>query len=117
MTIPIWIGFSIYALWTVGPPSMSQLGQSFIVGVSSGVIATTLFFMATDRVRGDQGKLAAVEATQSTQLIFVMLGEMMILGIALPGMLSLIGVAVIIAGMALHSFQTALVKKKLPTSD
>ena len=51
MTIPVWIGFAIYALLTVGPPSMSQLVQSFIVGVSSGVIATTLFFMATDRVR------------------------------------------------------------------
>ncbi|MEK4405846.1 multidrug resistance efflux transporter family protein [Sporosarcina sp. FSL K6-6792] len=112
MTIPVWIGFSIYALWTVGPPSMSQLGQSFIVGISSGVIATTLFFMATDRVRGDQGKLAAVEATQSTQLIFVMLGEMLILGIALPGALSLFGIAVIIVGMGLHSFQTALGRKK-----
>ena len=94
---------------------MSQLGQSFIVGISSGVIATTLFFMATDRVRGDQGKLAAVEATQSTQLIFVMLGEMVILGIALPGMLSLVGIAVIIAGMALHSLQTAFAKKEQVT--
>ena len=43
MTLPVWIGFAIYALLTVGPPSMSQLIQSFIVGVSSGVIATTLF--------------------------------------------------------------------------
>lgn len=68
--------------------------------------------MATDRVRGDQGKLAAVEATQSTQLIFVMLGEMLILGIALPGALSLFGIAVIIVGMGLHSFQTALGRKK-----
>jgi hypothetical protein len=58
-----------------------------------------------------------VEATQSTQLIFVILGEMMILGIALPGTLSLIGIAVIIVGMGLHSFQTALVKKKLPITD
>ncbi len=112
MTIPVWIGFAIYAFLTVGPPSMSQLIQSFIVGVSSGVIATTLFFLATDRVRGDQGKLAAVEATQSTQLIFVMLGEMMILGIALPGVLSLVGIGVIIVGMALHSFQTVITKKK-----
>ncbi len=78
MTLPVWIGIAIYALLTVGPPSMSQLIQSFIVGISSGVIATTLFFMATDRARDDQGKLAAVEATQSTQLIFVMLGEMII---------------------------------------
>lgn len=112
MTIPVWIALSIYAVVTVGWPSTGQVVQSFIVGVSSGVIATTLFFMATDLVRHDQGKLAAVEATQSIQLIFVMLGEMLLLGLALPGPISLIGIGIIIAGMALHSFQTALVKQK-----
>lgn len=112
MTIPVWMGIAIYALLTVGPPSTTQLVQSFIVAVSSGVIATTLFFMATDRVRDDQSKLAAVEATQSTQLIFVILGEMLIIGIPLPGPISLAGIAVIIVGMGLHSFQTAIVKKK-----
>ena len=107
MTIPFWIGIAFYALLTVGPPSTGQIMQSFIVGLSSGVIATILFFMATDRVRGNQSKLAAVEATQSTQLIFVMLGEMVILGIALPGPTALIGIVVIIAGTALHSFHSA----------
>ncbi len=112
MTVPVWIGISIYAFVTVGPPSMNQLMQSFIVGVSSGVIATTLFFMATDRVRDDQSKLAAVEATQSTQLIFVILGEMAILGIAVPGPIALVGIAVIIAGMAMHSFSFGTCEKK-----
>ena len=112
MTMPVWIGVAIYALFTVGAPSMGQLIQSFIVGVSSGVIATTLFFMATDRVRDDQSKLAAVEATQSTQLIFVIIGEMLIIGIALPGPIALTGIAVIIAGMALHSFYSALGKNR-----
>lgn len=112
MTMPVWFIVAIYALFTVGAPSMSQLVQSFIVGISSGVIATTLFFIATDRVRNDQGKLAAVEATQSTELIFVMLGEMLIIGIPLPGPIALTGVAIIIMGMALHSFQTVLLKKK-----
>ena len=40
----------IYAIFTVGLPSSGQVFQSFIVAVSSGVIATILFFMATDRV-------------------------------------------------------------------
>lgn len=111
MTIPVWIGFAIYALLTVGPPSTNQVVQSLIVAVSSGVIATTLFFLATDLVQNDQGKLAAVEATQSTELIFAMIGEMLILHIALPGTLSLIGVAVIIIGMGLHSYQTAVANK------
>lgn len=112
MTLPIWIGIAVYALWTVGPPSFDQLSQSFIVAVSSGVIATTLFFMATDLARNNQGKLAAVEATQSTELIFAMVGEMILIGIALPGPISLVGIVVIIVGMALHSFQTTLGQKK-----
>lgn len=112
MTIPVWAIIAVIALFTVGLPSLSQLIQSFIVGVSSGVIATTLFFMATDRVRNDQGKLAAVEATQSTQLIFVILGEMAILGIALPTPIALLGIVVIIFGMSLHSFHTAFSRPK-----
>jgi len=113
MTIPVWIGFAVYAMFTVGPPSMNQIIQSLIVAVSSGVIATTLFFMATDLVQHDQGKLAAVEATQSTELIFAMIGEMLILHIALPGALSLIGILVIIIGMGLHSYQTSVAKRKM----
>lgn len=116
MTVPIWIGFAVYALLTVGPPSWSQVIQSLIVAVSSGVIATSLFFMATDLVQNDQGKLAAVEATQSTELIFAMIGEMLILHIALPGALSLIGILVIIVGMGLHSYQTSVAKKKMPVA-
>lgn len=114
MTIPVWIGFAVYAMLTIGPPSMNQVTQSLIVAVSSGVIATTLFFLATDLVQHDQGKLAAVEATQSTELIFAMIGEMLILHIALPGPLSLVGILVIIVGMGLHSYQTSVVKKKMP---
>lgn len=114
MTIPVWIGFAVYALLTVGPPSMNQVTQSLIVAVSSGVIATTLFFLATDLVQHDQGKLAAVEATQSTELIFAMIGEMLILHIALPGPLSLVGILVIIVGMGLHSYQTSVAKSKIP---
>ncbi|WP_153732864.1 DMT family transporter [Sporosarcina obsidiansis] len=108
MTIPIWIIMALYASATVGLPSVSQVVQSLIVAVSSGVIATSLFFMATDLVQHDQGKLAAVEATQSVELIFAMLGEMLLLSLPLPGALSLIGVVIIIGGMSLHSYQTSL---------
>ncbi|PID14711.1 hypothetical protein CSV63_11495 [Sporosarcina sp. P34] len=113
MTIPIWLLLAVYATATVGLPSMGQVVQSLIVAVSSGVIATSLFFMATDMVQHDQGKLAAVEATQSVGLIFAMLGEMLLLGMPLPGALSLVGVLVIIGGMSLHSYQTSLAAKKI----
>jgi hypothetical protein len=47
--------------------------------------------------------LAAVEATQSLEVLFALLGEMLILSSPLPSLLSWTGIAVIIAGMALHS--------------
>ncbi|WP_101842313.1 multidrug resistance efflux transporter family protein [Halobacillus sp. Marseille-P3879] len=110
-SLPLWIILSTYGLLTVGAPSSEQLLQTFIVGICSGVIATTLFFIATDRVRTHQGKLAAVEATQSTQVLFVMLGEVVLLSSPLPGGLAALGLFIIIAGMVLHSYFT----KKLST--
>ncbi|GKV68993.1 hypothetical protein NCCP2716_14910 [Sporosarcina sp. NCCP-2716] len=112
MTLPVWLVLAGYAWLTVGLPSWSQLFQSFVVGVSSGVIATTLFFMATDLVQHDQGRLAAVEATQSLELLFAMLGEMLLLHMALPGPVSLAGTAVIVIGMSLHSWQTSVAARR-----
>lgn len=111
-TIPIWILLATFAFWTVGLPSWNQVFQSFIVGVSSGVIATTLFFLATDRVRDHQGKLAAVEATQATQILFVIVGEMMLLGVPLPEPIAFIGLIIIMIGLLLHSFYTKVSKEK-----
>lgn len=111
-SLPIWVLLAVYAFSTVGLPSASQVYQSLLVAVSSGVIATVLFFIATDRVRHDQGKLAAVEATQSIQVLFVVIGEMMLLNVPLPKPLALAGLAVIIVGLLLHSYHTVLLNRK-----
>ncbi|MNW58294.1 hypothetical protein D3C74_361500 [compost metagenome] len=62
-----------------------------------------LFFRATDMVRSSMSGLAAVEATQSLEVLFALIGEMLILSSPLPSLLSWIGIVVIIIGMALHS--------------
>lgn len=116
-SMPAWIIMAIWALLTVGLPTGSQVFQCLLVAVSSGVIATTLFFIATDRARTDQGKLAAVEATQSTEVLFVMAGEMLLLGITLPSSIALAGVGVIIVGMVMHSYHTMLVAKRIHLED
>ena len=115
-SLPAWIIIASYASYTVGMPSTSQVLQSLVVALSSGVIATTLFFIATNRVKHHQGKLAAVEATQSTEIIFVIIGEILLLQIMLPSTLSLIGISIIIGGMLLHSYYTALLNKKTALS-
>ncbi|MDZ5470229.1 multidrug resistance efflux transporter family protein [Bacillus sp. 31A1R] len=116
-TVPFWIILSIYGFIKVGAPSTDQITQSLIVAICSGIIATTLFFIATDRVREHQGKLASVEATQSTQVLFVIVGEVLLLSSPLPTGIEIVGIIVITLGMLLHSFYSKSVSvkpKKLP---
>ncbi|MFZ3590180.1 multidrug resistance efflux transporter family protein [Bacillus sp. DJP31] len=108
-SLPIWIVLATIGQITVGAPSTDQLVQSLVIAISSGVIATLLFFYATELVKDDNGKLAAVESTQSTQLIFAMVGEMFFLSIPLPSIVSLVGMVLVVIGMSLHS----LIGKKL----
>lgn len=103
-SMPFWLLLAGIG-WTVaGPPSMGQTMQSVVVAVSSGVIATILFFAATDMVRGDTHKLAAVEATQSGEVLFALFGEMLILSTPRPTFWSWIGMLLVVLGMVLHSF-------------
>lgn len=111
-SLPFWLVMSGFAFFHVGPPSSDQLLQTFIVGICSGVIATTLFFIATDRVREHQGKLAAVEATQSTQVLFVIIGEVVLLSTPLPSGLAIGGLLIIIIGMLTHSLYTKKLSSK-----
>ncbi|MBD3108437.1 multidrug resistance efflux transporter family protein [Bacillus sp. AGMB 02131] len=103
-SLPFWFLLSGYGYFTVGLPTVEQSFQAFLVAISSGVIATVLFFKATDLVSGDMQKLASVEATQSIEVLFALLGEMIFLSIAVPSALSWLGIVVVIAGMTLHSF-------------
>jgi drug/metabolite transporter (DMT)-like permease len=103
-SMPLWIVLAIYGLFTVGPPSIGQSIQSGIVAITSGVIATVLFFQATDLVRGNMQKLGNVEATQSISVLFAVIGELILLKAAFPSILSWTGMLLVMAGMVLHSY-------------
>ncbi|MDN4524502.1 DMT family transporter [Fictibacillus fluitans] len=103
-SLPLWIILSIAGLLTVGPPAKEQVLQTGIVALSSGVIATVLFFYATDLVRGNMQQLAAVEATQSAEVLFAAAGEIWLLSLPLPTALSWIGMVLVMLGMVLHSY-------------
>lgn len=103
-SMPFWIAMAIYGLNKDGIPGQAQVFQSVIVAVCSGVIATVLFFRATDLTKGDVHKLAAVEATQSGEVIFALLGELIILKGSVPALLSFGGMVLVVLGMVLHSF-------------
>jgi drug/metabolite transporter (DMT)-like permease len=113
-SLPWWIVLAGIGWVESGPPTNDQLWQTFLVAISSGVIATVLFFQATDLCANNPVKLAGVEATQSAEIIFVLAGEMWLLSIASPTFLSMLGVLIIMLGMFLHSYygKTEVVQKK-----
>jgi drug/metabolite transporter (DMT)-like permease len=103
-SLPFWFLLSLYGLFTVGLPSGGQSLQSLLVALCSGVIATVLFFKATDMVRGNMQKLAAVEATQSMEVLFALAGELLFLSTPFPSLLAWLGVFIVILGMIFHSY-------------
>lgn len=105
-SLPFWLVLAVFGYVTEGAPSMSQSLQSLLVAIASGVIATVLFFRATDLVRGNMAQLAAVEATQSMEVLFALAGEYLILSMPLPSPLSWAGIGLVMLGMALHSYST-----------
>lgn len=113
-SLPFWILLSIYGLVTEGPPTMGQAGQSLIVAISSGVIATALFFRATDLAKGDPQKLAAVEATQSAEVLFAVIMETLLLQAIWPQAWSIAGMGLVIVGMVLHSYVSHGLQKRPP---
>jgi drug/metabolite transporter (DMT)-like permease len=106
-SLPVWLALAFIGFVVDGLPSSSQILQAFIVAICSGVVATVLFFFATDLVKDDPFQLAAVEATQSSQIVFVMLGEIIFLSASIPTVFALLGVALIMIGMMLHSLGSA----------
>lgn len=102
-SMPFWIILSIVAFLFHGFPSGSQLTQSFLVALFSGVIATLLFFRATDLVQNNPKKLAVIEATQSGEVIFTLLLGILFLGDALPSPIGAAGLLLVIGGMTANS--------------
>ncbi|WIY59165.1 DMT family transporter [Bacillus arachidis] len=111
-SLPFWFLLSGYEVSTNGLPSSDQVFQCFIVAISSGLIATVLFFFATDLVKDDPQKLATVEATQSGEVLFALLGELLWLSAPFPSSLSWIGMSLVVVGMILHSYVAVVVKKE-----
>ncbi|MBD8004591.1 DMT family transporter [Bacillus norwichensis] len=103
-SMPFWLILAGWELATGALPSQEQTLQALLVAISSGVIATILFFKATDAVKDNMGKLAAVEATQSLEVPYALLGEIVVLSAPMPAPASLIGMLLVVAGMVLHSY-------------
>lgn len=102
-SMPFWTLLSLIGVSKVGLPSKDQVFQAMIVAISSGIIATILFFKATDMVKGDSHKLAVIESTQSGEVIFTLIGGILVSHDKMPRIVGLIGILLVVLGMILNS--------------
>jgi len=101
---PLWLLFAVIAWCTIGPPTLREALLAGGVALSSGTIATVMFFRATDMVRREPTALAAVEAMQAAELLFATLLGVLFLDEAWPHGYALFGALAIIAGIALFGW-------------
>lgn len=106
MSTPFWLLLSVFAGVDAGLPSSGQILQSLIVAVFSGVVATLLFFEATNLVKHNHKQLAVVDATQAGEALFTLLGGCLFLRDSLPSLLGFLGIAIVTIGIIGNSLLT-----------
>lgn len=101
-SLPMWLvlGFLVQP----PAPSVSQITISFLVALMAGVLGTTTFLHARSLAKQPQ-QLAAVDATQGSEIIFALLGGMLLLHTPMPSGLSFVGIALVIIGLVLFAKQ------------
>ncbi len=101
-SLPMWLLLGVI----VQPPapSVSQMTISFLVALMAGVLGTTTFLHARSLAKQPQ-QLAAVDATQGSEIIFALLGGMLLLHTPMPSGLSFVGIALVIIGLVLFAKQ------------
>jgi len=97
-SVPFWV--ILVAINTPPLPSKGQLINTALVALFSGILATSLFLLARNK-SGSASELAAVDATQSSEVVFAMIGEVVILGAPLPNGMALAGILLVFSGLAL----------------
>jgi len=98
-SIPFWI--ILLLVTNPPPPTSGQLISTALVALLSGVIATTLFLYARHLCKQPY-EIAAVDATQSMEMIFSLAGEILLLNGALPGGLGIAGIVLTVVGLVAY---------------
>lgn len=80
------------------PPTPDQIASTAVVALFAGCLATALFLYARN-LSTEPYRIAAVDATQAGEVGFALLGETLLLGAPLPGLLGWLGLAAVTAGL------------------
>ncbi|MGO2124757.1 multidrug resistance efflux transporter family protein [Psychrobacter sp.] len=99
-SVPFWLVLGI----VVHPelPDTKQVFNTLLVALLAGVAATSIFLYAREKAE-TSSEVAGVDATQASEVIFALIGGMLLLNSSLPSMMGLIGIALIIIGLILFA--------------
>jgi len=97
-SIPFWI--ILLVIIQPAPPSDSQVLNSALVAFFSGVLATTIFLYARS-LATQTNELAAIDATQASEVVFTMIGAFILFGTISLNTISILGLVLIILGLFL----------------
>jgi drug/metabolite transporter (DMT)-like permease len=81
-------------------PSAGQLLNTALIAIFSGICATSLFLLARSRARS-ASQVAAVDATQASEVVFALLGEVFFLNAPWPNLWAFIGMGIVLGGLIL----------------
>jgi drug/metabolite transporter (DMT)-like permease len=83
-------------------PDSTQVFNTLLVALLAGVAATTIFLYARGQAV-TSSEVAGVDATQASEVIFALIGGILLLGNSVPSAMGLLGIGLIIIGLILFA--------------
>ena len=83
-------------------PAPTQLFNTLLVALLAGVAATSIFLYAREQAV-TSSEVAGVDSTQASEVIFALIGGILLLNNAIPSALGLVGIGLIMLGLVLFA--------------
>lgn len=99
-SFPFWLILGVFI--QPEPPATTQLFNIFLVALLAGVAATSIFFYAREQAV-TSSEVAGVDSTQASEVIFALIGGILLLNNTLPSTLGLVGIGLIMLGLILFA--------------
>ena len=99
-SLPFWLILGIIVRPEL--PSSSQVFNTLLVALLAGVGATSIFLFAREQAQ-TSSEVAGVDSTQASEVIFALIGGILLLGNTLPTTMGLLGIGLIIVGLILFA--------------
>ncbi|WP_298870358.1 multidrug resistance efflux transporter family protein [uncultured Psychrobacter sp.] len=99
-SLPFWVALGV--LIHPEPPATTQIFNTLLVALLAGVAATSIFLYAREQAV-TSSEVAGVDSTQASEVIFALIGGILLLNNTLPSALGLVGIGLIMLGLILFA--------------